>query len=116
MARPKDAPAAPEAAPPAPRPEAPEAAVPPEGGPAPDDGTPAGEAPPSPAAPGLPGPMGGDDDATAEPALLVRGPAKGRWRTARRFGPEPVVLLVEDLTEAEIAALRADPELLVTEA
>lgn len=45
--------------------------------------------------------------------LLVRGPAKGRWRIGRHFGPEPVTIALDALTETEIEALRADPELIV---
>ena len=47
--------------------------------------------------------------------LHVTGPAKGRWRCGLWFGPEVNVLEIADLTEAEIEALAADPELTVTE-
>jgi hypothetical protein len=47
---------------------------------------------------------------TAE-LLIVKGPAKGRWRAGRKFGPEPVEIAVVDLSQAEIALLEGDPEL-----
>lgn len=43
--------------------------------------------------------------------IKVVGPAKGRWRIGRHFGPEPVVIPLNELTEAQMAALTADPEL-----
>lgn len=52
----------------------------------------------------------------AEPTQLhVTGPAKGRWRIGIWFGPEVTVLEIADLTEGQIEALAADPELTVTE-
>jgi hypothetical protein len=45
--------------------------------------------------------------------LRVKGPAKGRWRAGRHFGPEPVDLPAADLTEDQIALLNGDPELTV---
>ena len=48
------------------------------------------------------------------PTVVVQGPAKGRWRIGRNFGPEPVSIQATDLTETEFNALRADPELFVT--
>lgn len=49
-------------------------------------------------------------------ALTITGPKRGRWRAGRHFGPQPVTIPLADLTEAEIAALRADPALTVGEA
>lgn len=48
-------------------------------------------------------------------ALQVVGPARGRWRIGRHFTQEVTVLLVEELTEEEVAALKADPVLAVIE-
>lgn len=48
--------------------------------------------------------------------LVVRGPARGRWRIGRQFGPEPTTLVQDELTLEEVGALRADPELTVSEA
>jgi hypothetical protein len=45
--------------------------------------------------------------------LRVKGPAKGRWRAGRHFGPEPVDIPAADLAEEQIALLNADPELTV---
>jgi hypothetical protein len=45
--------------------------------------------------------------------LRVKGPAKGRWRAGRHFGPEPVDIPAADLTEEQIALLNGDPELTV---
>ena len=44
-------------------------------------------------------------------ALKITGPAMGRWRAGRKFGPEPVTIPAPELTEAECEALLADPEL-----
>ncbi len=48
-------------------------------------------------------------------ALEVRGPVRGRWRAGRRFGPDPVVIPLEELNEAARAAIEADPLLSVRE-
>ncbi len=45
--------------------------------------------------------------------LRVVGPAKGRWRAGRKFGPEPVEIPVAELTEDDLAKLEGDPELTV---
>ena len=45
--------------------------------------------------------------------LRVKGPAKGRWRAGRHFGPEEVEIAAAELSEEEIARLNADPELSV---
>lgn len=50
----------------------------------------------------------------SEPTVVVQGPAKGRWRIGRKFGPEPTSIPVTEMTEAQFEALTADPELLVT--
>lgn len=44
-------------------------------------------------------------------AVEVTGPAKGRWRIGRKFGPEPVQIPAQELTEPELRALDNDPEL-----
>ena len=45
--------------------------------------------------------------------LRVRALQNSRWRAGRQFGPEPVEIAAEDLTEAQIAALMGDPLLSV---
>jgi hypothetical protein len=45
--------------------------------------------------------------------VIVKGPAKGRWRAGRHFTSEPVAIPLDDLTEDQQAALIADPELTV---
>ena len=93
---------------------------------------PATAAPAAPQAPETTGAVGGvaapsaapvDPQIETEPALVrpthgpegfvvvVTGPAKGRWRIGRKFGPEPVSIPAPDLTEAEMDALAHDPEL-----
>ena len=47
------------------------------------------------------------------PVLIIKGPAKGRWRAGRHFGPDIVTLPASELTQAQIEALMADPELAV---
>jgi hypothetical protein len=44
-------------------------------------------------------------------AVVVTGPAKGRWRIGRKFGPDAVSIPVQELTEPELRALDEDPEL-----
>ena len=65
----------------------------------------------------------GDDAAKADGAdramgagatVTVVGPAKGRWRAGRPFGPVPVAIPAAELTDDELEALRADPELVVS--
>lgn len=58
----------------------------------------------------------GDPDTDTGPSLIITGPKRGRWRAGRHFGPQPVTIPLTDLTDADIAALRADPALTVTEA
>lgn len=43
--------------------------------------------------------------------VVVTGPARGRWRAGRHFGPEPVVIPAAELTEDEARALSDDPQL-----
>lgn len=50
----------------------------------------------------------------APPTVIVKGPAKGRWRIGRQFGTEPVSIPATELTHEQYKALIADPELLVT--
>lgn len=47
------------------------------------------------------------------PTVVVKGPAKGRWRIGRKFTPEPTTINRDELSDAEVAALEADPELAV---
>ena len=44
----------------------------------------------------------------------VTGPAKGRWRIGKHFTRETQRIELDDLTEADLAALKNDPELAVT--
>ncbi len=53
------------------------------------------------------------EDPQGEPSLIVIGPKKGRWRIGRKFGVEPVTLLVDGLTEDDMKALAADPTLTI---
>jgi len=45
--------------------------------------------------------------------VKVTGPRKGRRRVGREFGREPVVIPIEDLSEAELTALLEDSALTV---
>lgn len=45
--------------------------------------------------------------------VVVFGPAKGRWRIGRHFGAGGTRIPTSELSEAEIEALRNDPELVV---
>lgn len=74
----------------------------------------AAQAPSADAAPQAPAP-----DVAKPPApmvghvLRVVGPAKGRWRAGRKFGPEPVEIPVAELSLEDMAKLATDPELVV---
>lgn len=52
---------------------------------------------------------------TPGPSITVVGPAEGRRRIGRRFGAEPVILPLDELTDDQIAALRSDKRLIVSE-
>lgn len=43
--------------------------------------------------------------------LVVTGPAKGRRRVGRSFGPVAVAVPLVELSDDDIAAIEADPEL-----
>ena len=59
-------------------------------------------------------PAGTDLTQTGEgPVVTIKGPAKGRWRAGRHFGPDIVTIPAGELTEAQIEALMDDPELSV---
>ena len=45
--------------------------------------------------------------------VVVTGPAKGRWRIGRKFGPEPVEIPASELNEPQLRALDDDPELMM---
>jgi hypothetical protein len=45
--------------------------------------------------------------------VRVKGPAKGRWRAGRHFGPEPVDIAPSDLTREQLQRIFDDPELTV---
>ena len=50
-------------------------------------------------------------------AIAVRSASdRGRWRAGLQFGPEPRVLLLSDLTESQVEALRGDPQLAIVAA
>jgi hypothetical protein len=51
--------------------------------------------------------------ALAPAALRVTGPARGFRRAGRVFGPAPVLLPLAALSEAERAAIEAEPRLVV---
>ena len=75
---------------------------------------------PAPAA-GAGGAGGPDDSAVARQRgwpkrIRVIGPEKGRRRAGMRFGAEPTDLDVSDLTPEALAALDADPALMITSA
>lgn len=75
------------------------------------------EAPSATAAPQAPAPSVVTDEDHSQKrgpegyAVEVTGPAKGRWRIGRKFGPEPVQIPAQELTEADLRALDDDPEL-----
>jgi hypothetical protein len=43
--------------------------------------------------------------------VIVTGPAKGRWRAGRQFGPTPVEIDCAELTAEQMLQLETDPEL-----
>ena len=45
--------------------------------------------------------------------MVVRGPARGRWRAGRHFGPQPVEIPLAELTQAARKAIEGDPVLSV---
>lgn len=45
--------------------------------------------------------------------LRVKGPAKGRWRAGRHFGPEAIDIPADELSEEDMQKLHGDPELTV---
>jgi hypothetical protein len=46
--------------------------------------------------------------------VIVLGPKQGRRRIGRTFGPEPTILDLNDLSDAEAEALGEDPDLVVS--
>lgn len=46
--------------------------------------------------------------------LVIKGPAQGRWRAGRHFGPEPVSIPASELTVAQAQALVDDPALMIS--
>lgn len=66
---------------------------------------------------GAEGPAAGAGPAADLPlpiTITVFGPAKGRWRAGRFFGPEATLVELAALTDDQLLALHADPELVVT--
>ena len=55
----------------------------------------------------------GDAPAAAPTRLRIVGPPGGRWRAGRRWGPEAVELDAAALPPETLAALHADPALIV---
>ncbi|MBM1833759.1 HI1506-related protein [Pseudosulfitobacter pseudonitzschiae] len=49
----------------------------------------------------------------SEPFIKVLGPANGFWRCGMRFDAKPTAFGVGDLTDDQITALEAEPELTV---
>lgn len=91
-------------------------AIPPESTLGDGDATGAGaEAAAAGTAPEAPAPAAADE-ATYGPegwTVRVTGPAKGRWRAGRKFGPEAVAIAADELTDSDLEKLMADPELKV---
>ena len=49
-------------------------------------------------------------------AVEITGPVQGRWRISsnpRKFTAEPTILLLADLSDADLLELHGDPELTV---
>lgn len=55
-----------------------------------------------------------DNDIDPTDVVTVIGPKNGRRRADRRFGTEPVLIPVADLSEAELDALMGDEALIVS--
>lgn len=89
-------------------------------------GVAASAAPVQPEVGGAAGPVGAPEAEAAPPpeaeamrppsglVLVVIGPQRGRRRAGRAFGPEPVSIPLDELSNAEIAAIDDDPELVAT--
>ena len=52
------------------------------------------------------------DDSPRISVCTVRG-VKSRWRAGYQFGPEPVEIAIDDLSEDQAKALQADPQLVI---
>lgn len=52
--------------------------------------------------------------ALAAPVIRVKALQPSRWRAGRQFGPVPVDIPAAELSEDDLARLRADPLLVVT--
>ena len=46
--------------------------------------------------------------------IIVQGPLAGRWRIGRHFTAEPTPIVASDLTLEQMAALKADPLLMIS--
>ena len=46
--------------------------------------------------------------------VVIAAKQPTRWRIGRHFTPEPTLIPLDDLSEADVDALRSDPLLLVT--
>ncbi|SNS86777.1 hypothetical protein SAMN05421763_103277 [[Luteovulum] sphaeroides subsp. megalophilum] len=53
------------------------------------------------------------DEPEPGPTLIVKGPARGRWRIGRHFTAEPVTIRLDELSDDEALRLAADPELTI---
>ncbi len=53
------------------------------------------------------------DEPKPGPTLIVKGPARGRWRIGRHFTAEPVTIRLDELSDDEALRLAADPELTI---
>ena len=54
-----------------------------------------------------------DPDVRFTITFIVQGPVAGRWRAGRHFTAEPTSIPARDLTFDQMAALRADPLLMI---
>lgn len=55
---------------------------------------------------------GGPIDRVGWPSeIVIKGPEKGRWRAGRHFTLEPVRVVLAELSDDQLLALRGDPEL-----
>ena len=50
----------------------------------------------------------------ANVTIIVQGPLAGRWRIGRHFTAEPTSIVASDLTFDQMAALKADPLLMIS--
>lgn len=61
-----------------------------------------------------PAPPTADKPKRGKGVIRVIATQASRWRIGRQFGPEPIEIAADELSEDEIARLKADPLLVVT--